>query len=395
MLPLALLVTVSIFVSAVGSQQSRCPALYSSIPDIDPPKINHSSTISKVFRSLHDIGAKFDGSCHRWPCQSQRYEGGQCKWCLPRVMVAGFSKCGTTAFCNKLSGHPEIKKYRKKEVNIFTKLGAFSWDTLETRAEDLHPNESGQVWMDCSSGAFRDLQVATHLRKYSPHTKVIFMVRDPWQRIGSYIEMIKRNAESEEDFNTLLARLKDKIRRHGSQPDTVRLSAHGIRHLAEVNNFMFIENLWVWMSVLDQENLLVLDHFDLEHRPLETMRRAEQFLGLEPHNYSSKLLYSVSANTVSVSPENSSSLTSSTVSLPTALSQVPTKSIHPPYAITDKRLVQLTKRLFIPSLCLFQAVFGWSIRIVTLEVLRSLPEVLRPQPPPPEELSSPGPLEEA
>jgi hypothetical protein len=373
MVPLAQLLFVSLLVAALCAQ-STCPALYTAIPDIVPPKINSSTAISKVFSSLKEVEAEFDGTCHAWSCRSKKYEGEQCKWCLPHVMVAGFSKCGTTAFCDKLSSHPEIKKYRKKEVNIFTKLGAFSWETLETRSKDMHPEEPGRAWMDCSSGAFRDLQVATHLRKYSPHTKVIFMVRDPWQRIGSYIEMIKRNAETKEEFNDLLTRLKDKIRRHGSQPDSVRLSAHGIRHLAEVNNFMFIENIWVWLSVLGRENLLVVDHFDLEHRPLVTMRRVERFLGLAPHNYSSKLLYSVSSNSVSVG--NISSLHSPDT-LPTALSlTAATQSIHPPYAITDKRLVQLTKRLFVPSLCLFQAVFGWSIRIVTKEVLRSLPKML-------------------
>lgn len=283
-------------------------------------------------------------------------------------MVAGFSKCGTTAFCEKLSDHPEIKRYRKKEVNIFTKFAEFSWETLETRSQDLHPNDPGRSWLDCSSGAFRDLQVVTHLRKYSPQTKVIFMVRDPWQRMGSYIEMIKRNAKSPEDLKTLLDRLRDKFRRHGAQPDSVRLSTQGIKHLAEVNNFMFIENILVWMAALGRENFLVLDHYDLEHDPLGTMRKTEKFLGLFSHNYSSELLSSVSANAVS------SDIAKAPRSSLTALSRtvISKKSIHPPYSIKDKRIIRLTKRLFIPSLCLFEAVFGWAVRLVTPEILKDL-----------------------
>jgi hypothetical protein len=37
------------------------------------------------------------------------------------------------------------------------------------------------VWLDCSAGAFRDFNAAAHLRKYSPDTKVVMIVRDPWQ----------------------------------------------------------------------------------------------------------------------------------------------------------------------------------------------------------------------
>jgi hypothetical protein len=350
-------------------QQLFCPPEYRVIPKIPPPRLNRSSSIYQVFSALRKE-ATFNGTCYLWSCHSEQYTGKQCQWCLPDVMVAGFSKCGTTAFCDKLSGHPEIKRYRKKEVNIFTKLGEFSWETLETRSQDLHPNDPGRSWMDCSSGAFRDLQVVTHLRKYSPQTKVIFMVRDPWQRMGSYIEMIKRNAKSPEDLKVLLDRLRDKIRRHGAQPDSVRLSTQGIKHLAEVNNFMFIENILVWMAALGRENLLVLDHYALEHDPLGTLRRTEKFLGLFSHNYSSELLSSVSSN--AVSSDGSPVARSSRGSL-TSLSGSPTKSIHPPYSIKDKRIIRLTKRLFVPSLCLFEAVFGWPVRLVTPEIIKDLP----------------------
>jgi hypothetical protein len=354
--------------------QLLCPEKYHVIPKISSPKLNRSSSISRVFSVLRKE-ATFNGSCYTWSCHSEQYAGKKCQWCLPQVMVAGFSKCGTTAFCEKISDHPEIKRYRKKEVNIFTKFGLFSWETLETRSQDLHPHDSGRAWIDCSSGAFRDLQVVTHLRKYSPETKVIFMVRDPWQRIGSYIEMIKRNAKSPQDFKVLLDRMKDKIRRHGAQPDSVRLSAQGIKHLAEVNNFMFIENILVWMAALGRENLLVIDHYELEHNPLATLRRTEEFLGLMSHNYSSELLSSVSSNAVSYEdsavavPSSEASLTaiSGSASLPKK------RSIHPPYSIKDKRIIRLTRRLFIPSLCLFEAVFGWPIRLVTPEILKSLP----------------------
>jgi hypothetical protein len=85
--------------------------------------------------------------------------------------------------------------YRRKEVNIFSKLERFSDTEFESRVEEIsHKNLSrmqqeaeglsttqGDFWLDCTAGAFRDFNAAAHLLKYSPLTKIIMIVRDPWQ----------------------------------------------------------------------------------------------------------------------------------------------------------------------------------------------------------------------
>lgn len=402
------------------SQFLPCKNSYSKIPKIIEPKINYSSTISKLFYNIKDNKIN-NTSCYEWNCYSQKYFNHKCKWCLPYVMVAGFSKCGTTAFCDKLSKHPMIKRYRKKEVNIFTKLGKFSWDTIETRIEDKYPENKANYWLDCTSGAFRDLQVPIHLSKYSPQTKVIFLVRDPWQRIGSYLEMIKRNSDSIEHYNTQLNRLVDKFRRHSSQPESIRLSPGGIKHIAEVNNFMYIENILTWIALLGSKNILVIDKYNLEHNPKETMEQVEIFLNLPPHNYSKSVLYSISSNSLTeedilkidskfetelleneknnnlqnnyseskseseleINPELEIKTSKSkkiklrkkeilTLSSSKSESWIEETKIHPPYSLKDKKLITFSKRLFFPSLCLFESVLGWQIRIITPEILRSI-----------------------
>ncbi len=48
--------------------------------------------------------------------------------------------------------------------------------------------KKGDFYLDCSAGAFRDFNVAAHLLKYSPKTKIIMIVRDPWQvNFNNYI----------------------------------------------------------------------------------------------------------------------------------------------------------------------------------------------------------------
>ena len=47
--------------------------------------------------------------------------------------------------------------------------------------EDIANAKRGDHWMDCTAGAFRDFNAAAHLLKHSPLTKIIMIVRDPWQ----------------------------------------------------------------------------------------------------------------------------------------------------------------------------------------------------------------------
>ena len=57
-------------------------------------------------------------------------------------------------------------------------------ETREGKNYPFHNMEgfqNGDFWLDCTAGAFRDFNAAAHLLKYSPNTKIIMIVRDPWQ----------------------------------------------------------------------------------------------------------------------------------------------------------------------------------------------------------------------
>lgn len=189
--------------------------------EMEPPLPNPHSAIGRVFAALEGqlkanlVPQPSGPACYEWVCQSAERKGENCQWCLPSIFVGGIAKCGTTALCDKLVTHPDVRFYRAKETDIFTKM-RFSISELEKKtnadSDDL-PNHSdannssphldadrflrrakhhnkgprnpnrhvGNVWLDCSAGAFRDFNAAAHLRKYSPDTKIVLIVRDPWQ----------------------------------------------------------------------------------------------------------------------------------------------------------------------------------------------------------------------
>jgi hypothetical protein len=68
----------------------------------------------------------------------------------------------------------------EKRINIFYTNKSLA--KVNRRGKQRHIWEyEGTAWLDCSAGAFRDFNAAAHLKKYSPETKIVMIVRDPWQ----------------------------------------------------------------------------------------------------------------------------------------------------------------------------------------------------------------------
>jgi hypothetical protein len=345
----------------------------------DLPMPDNSSGVYNIFQALStskgvELVHGESNDCYKWDCKSIEKRGQKCQYCLPYVFVAGFSKCGTTAICSKLALHPRIKPYRKKEINIFTKFwDEFTWFDFEKRVVDTHREVTGDLWFDCTASVFRDFNALVHLLKYSPRSKLIFMVRDPWQRLGSWIEMNKRQKPKDSyrrydhEWKVLLA---------DSQPSRKsRFDREVLKSLSDVKyigSFLYAEVLLKWRAAFQDKNILVLDHYDLENSPKETMLRVEDFLGISHHEYDLNQLLSLSVNTRFTTPGATATATNATLSADHSQQQNLTAfRIHEPYEIKDRNILQMTRKLFRPSLCLFEKMYGWAVKIVTKSERRS------------------------
>ena len=121
-----------IIASALSEVPSDCSSYHidSAVLNPRPPTTNPKSAIGRVFASLEgELHAVLvpppsgsGPSCYEWTCQSQERLGERCRWCLPSIFVGGIAKCGTTALCDKLATHSDVRFYNKKETDIFTKM---------------------------------------------------------------------------------------------------------------------------------------------------------------------------------------------------------------------------------------------------------------------------------
>jgi hypothetical protein len=105
---------------------------------------------------------------------------------LPNLIIIGAQKCGTTSLHNYLDAHPEISMSRRKETDFFLEDG--NWDRgLEWYTSHFDPaapvrgeTSTGYTNLPASAGT------ADRIRSVVPGTKLIYIVREPLDRMLSH-----------------------------------------------------------------------------------------------------------------------------------------------------------------------------------------------------------------
>jgi hypothetical protein len=382
-----------------------------SLPVIEPPPINEGSTISMIFAKLKKIKATKNevGNTiyYRWDCTSFSLTGKTCIWILPHAYLVGVSKCGTTAFCSKISYHPDIQLYNHKEINIFSKH-RYSykeyWDKFELKIYNKYfTNDLFQkIWIDCSGGTYRDFNAITILQKYSPHTKILYIVRDPWQKLGSLITKFHRINKSD----TNIPRIKREMAYAAKyKSNKIRFQNKTILEMLDIGfigDILMAERLLPWLYVYSpvisnlhnikgnvakhesgntiSPNMYIFDNYHLEFHPSQLLYEIENFLGLKHYTFTDDILNSISVNTMqqvqnSVDSQNykfiqSKNNISNTSYNNSSVAHRSVSRIHEPYSIEDKEFLQNSRDVFAPSLCLFERLLGWSIKIMTVSEIQ-------------------------
>jgi hypothetical protein len=117
----------------------------------------------------------------------------KCRWCLPFVFIPGMPKSGTTELYMSLALHPDFISV-DKEINIFTRnfeffsLSQFEITVLAHLSSPNMTNETTNWWVDpykywidgSASCALDSSRCIDAITRYSPYTKSLLMVRDPF-----------------------------------------------------------------------------------------------------------------------------------------------------------------------------------------------------------------------
>src|SRR3954471_16955745 len=184
---------------------------------------------------------------------------GDVEGALPNLVVIGAQKCGTSVLHYYLSLHPEVSMSRPKELNFF--IEERNWP----RGVDwykAHFDADARVRGEASPNytAFPQHEgVPERMAQVVPDAKLIYMVRDPIERIAAHWV---HNYAKRREKGTLAETLV--------HPNT-----------SYVTRSKYAMQLERFLEHYPKEQVLVFQQSELRHKRMETLRQVFEFIGVD------------------------------------------------------------------------------------------------------------------
>lgn len=178
---------------------------------------------------------------------------------LPNTFIIGAAKCGTTGLWLYLDAHPEIAFSANKEPAFFVRphyRDDLAWYEALFRPATVR-GEASTVYTThpVNSG------VPERIRSLVPEAKLIYMVRDPVDRmISHYVEHVAQGIEHRA-IETALA-----------EPEARNMYLAASLYATQVRQYL---------DYFEESSLLILDQDELRDEPLPTLARVYRFLGVD------------------------------------------------------------------------------------------------------------------
>jgi hypothetical protein len=185
---------------------------------------------------------------------------------LPNAVVVGVSKCGTSALHYYLDLHPEISASHPKELNFF--IEELNW-RKGVGWYRRHFSADARVRVESSTGYTAPwfAGVPERMASLIPDAKLIFMVRDPIERMLSHYLHYHLAGDEPRDVSEALADRES-------------------RYVVRSRYYMQLEP---FLERFPASNIFVAAQEDLLDSRREAMRAVYRFLGIDDSFWSPKM----------------------------------------------------------------------------------------------------------
>lgn len=180
---------------------------------------------------------------------------------LVDFMMIGAQKCGTTSLATQLAAHPAICFCQEKEPGYFHRVQDWRGDLANYHA--LYDPQPGQLCGEASTMyTFRPEWEGTHERlcAYNPNLKLIYIMRDPVERIISHYS-------------------HNLVRSLVTDPPEVAL-ANDPRY---IDRSRYAMQLAPYLECFGREQILLLVFEEYITDQATAMQAIAEFLGIDPH----------------------------------------------------------------------------------------------------------------
>ena len=201
---------------------------------------------------------------------------------LPRLIIPGAMKAGTTSLFAYLEGHPELAPSFEKEVHYF--------DMHHHRGPGWYAGQfprsrgpRGRLPFESSPYYLFEPRVPARIRSLVPDVKLVVLLRDPVARAFSHYHNNRRLGREDLSFEDAIGaeeeRLAGEEERLLADPRAVSL-VH--KRYSYLRRGLYAEQLLRWRACFPAEQLLVVDAARLFADPRAVVAEVLAFLGVAP-----------------------------------------------------------------------------------------------------------------
>ena len=215
---------------------------------------------------------------------------------LPRFVIIGAQRCGTTSLYNNLVKHPCVAPAFRKEVHFFdhnfekgNRWYRAHFPSLLQKCYAQWVRKRGLVSGEASPHYLFHPLAPERMARLLPQVKLIALLRNPIDRAYSHYRMkVKKGFETlsfEDALNAEARRLNAEVEpatRGGQTTDSNR------RHFSYLLRGIYVDQLKVWRSFFDESRMLILRSETFLADPAGVMRKVVGFLELprwEPRDH--------------------------------------------------------------------------------------------------------------
>lgn len=187
---------------------------------------------------------------------------------LPNFFVIGSMKSGTTSLWFYLQAHPQVFMSRPKEPNYFCTQESF--DTRRGWYEELFREAGDAVAIGEASTGYTKYPthqgVPARIAALVPDARLIYLIRDPIERIRSQYLHVRRHAHEHRPIREAL-----------------------IQNPNYVNYSSYWKQLQQYLEWFPRDRVLVLESETLLRDRVPTLRRVSEFLSIDPAAFSDNI----------------------------------------------------------------------------------------------------------
>lgn len=184
----------------------------------------------------------------------------------PSFIIVGAAKCGTTTLAKILADHPQCCFSKPKEVAFFCsdEIVSRGWDWYKKHFSHY----AGEAVTGEATPAYADKilhpETAKRIYEFNPDVKLIYIVRDPYERYVSAWRMHYRGEK------------------HNARDGIDAYFEKSPRREADIKSCCYGFQLSDYLQYFPKENIHIAFLEDLAENPLDEMQKISRFIGIDP-----------------------------------------------------------------------------------------------------------------